>query len=758
LKMRRKRSAHMKLRLASWVSCVLILGFLTSAYRASSPDVWRNLNVLPGRVLFETVVTKRPETIDVIVARIPVADVTKIDRWHPGWDGETLDPVAEPVAHVASVADLKSSSPLQHRIAIPPLPGGLYQVRLSTADVTAIQYLSVSSISAMLKRGARDAVVMAFDLRTMRQRRDVTAVVYAATGVRTVKPLRDGLLHFPRLWLTPGLKKTNVGGLVIVASDGSMVAFEPERFSSVLGQGTYLQTDRQIYRPGDRLYYRFISLEPATNAFLDLGPEIWSAHHATEGSFLLPPSAATGYYENYQIFVTTANANEYQIEAAPLRFVVTPGDPARFVISATRLDGEPVAGLPLYFESSGSKGPGTVRLDRWGNATVTVPTTPGSDLQLKVYGPDAHSVVAAAGVQVRALKAGINIYPPVLASPNTCYAVPIAPTNDRGAAEPNRPVVFEDWSDAALPFEDRSNVVTERKLTTGAGGYAITRWCTGATVGVYWVGARDDAARTQNRVPIQVVENRQQAEHFIWAFRDSQESAARKAVAATAVSQTDGDALVLSGSDRDFDATVVRFENGVTSFSLAPTRRLDDVDGAIYEPTVGGRAMGYINVARRPKRHQLDVAIGCLSGLKNVCVRVASAGGVKTVARLFVDVKPTSEAAIANTLNNPRAYESVYGAYSPGSDVTMLWRGGLGTPATSYLYSTANATVAPAPLPLRPISYPALVWLSGVATNRNGYAVVPLHATFFTGRFYLVHVIAVGAGGDVGEAYAWKRL
>jgi hypothetical protein len=748
----------MKLRLASWVSFGLALSFLTSAYHAASPDVWRNLNVLPKRVLFEMVVTEQPETVDVTIVRIPIADVTKIDRWDPGSNGETLDPSAEPVAHVVSLADMQSGSPLKHRIAIPPLPGGLYQVCLSTADVTAIQYLSVSSISAMLKRGASDAVVMAFDLRTMRQRRDVTAVVYAAAGIRTVKPSRDGLLHFPRLWLTPGLKKTNIGTLVVVASDGSTVAFKPERFSSDLGRGTYLQTDRQIYRPGDRLYYRFISLEPTTNTFLDLGPEIWSAHHVTEGSFVLPRSAATGYYEDYQIFVTTADATEYQIEAAPLRFVVSPGDPARFVISATRLDGEPVAGLPLYFEPSGSKGPGAIRLDRWGNATVTVPTTPGSDVQLTVYGPDMHSVVATAWAQARARETFINIYPPELALPNTCYAIAVKPTNDRGVAEPNRPLVFEDWSGPAPTLSVRSASVTERKLTTGPGGYAITRWCAGATVGAYWVGARDDSAGTKNRAPIQVNENPEQAEQFIWTFRDSLQPVARKAVAATAVSQTDGDALVLSGSDRDFHATVVRFENGVTRFSLAYAHRFDDLDGAIYEPTVGGRARGYINVALSPQLHKLDVAIGCLSGLKKACVRVANAGGAKTVARLFVDVSPTSEAAIAKRLNNPPAYESAYGAYSPGSDVTMLWRGGLGTPATSYLYSRAKADVAPIRQPPRPISYPALVWLDGVSTNRNGYAIVPLSATFFIGRLYLVHVIAVSADGDVGEAYAWKRL
>ena len=721
--------------------------------------MWRNLYVLPERVLFEMVVTKQPETVDVTVTRIPIADVTKIDRRDPGWNGETLDPTAEPVAHVVSVADMQSGSPLKHRIAIPPLPGGLYQVRLSTADVTAIQYLSVSSISAMLKRGASDAVVMAFDLRTMRQRRDVTAVVYAAAGVRTVRPLRDGLLHFPRLWLTPDPKKTNIGGLVVVASDGSIVAFEPERFSSRLGQGSYLQTDRQIYRPADRLYYRFISLEPATNTFLDLGPEIWSAHHVTEGSFVLPRSAATGYHENDQIFVTTADATEYQVEAAPLRSVVAPGDPARFVISATRLDGEPVAGLPLYFEPSGSKGPGAVRLDRWGNATVIVPTTPGSSVQLTVYGPDMQSVVATAWAQVRAREAFINIYAPQLALPNTCYAIAIKPTNDRGAAEPSRALVFEDWSGPAHVLSVSSAAVTERKLTTGPGGYAITRWCAGATAGAYWVGARDDAARTKNRAPIFVNENPEHAEQFIWTFRDSLQPVARKAVAVTAVSETDGDALVLSGSDRDFHATVVRFQNGVTRFSLAYAHRLDDLDGAIYEPTVGGRATGYINVALSPELHKLDVAIGCLSGLKKVCVRVASAGGARMVARLFVDVSPTSEAAIANTLNYPRAYESVYGAYSPDSDVTMRWRGGLGTPATSYLYSRAKAAyVAPIQPPPRPISYPALIWVNGVSTNRNGYAVVPLRATFIIGRLYLVHVTAVSADGDVGEAYAWKRL
>ena len=376
-----------------------------------------------------------------------------------------------------------------------------------------------------------------------------------------------------------------------------------------------------------------------------------------------------------------------------------------------------------------------------------------------MYGPDMRSVVATAWTPVRvAREVFINIYAPWVALPKTCYAIAIEPTNDRGAAKPNRPLVFEDWSGPAPALSVRSAAVTERKLTTGLGGYAITRWCAGATGGAYWVGARDDAAGTKNRAPIFVNENPEHAWQSIWAFLDSRRPVARKAVAVTAVSETDGDALVLSGSDRDFHATVVRFKNGVTRFSLAPAHRLDDLDAVIYEPTVGGQAIGYFNVALSPQLHKLDVAIGCLSGLKKVCVRVASAGGARTVARLFVDVSPTSEAAIANTLDYPPAYESVYRAYRPDSGVTMRWRGGLGTPATSYLYSRAKADVAPIRPPPRPISYPALLWVAGVSTNRNGYAVVPLRAAFIIGRLYLVHVIAVSADGDVGEVYAWKRL
>lgn len=741
---------------ASVVGSVLFAAFWTPAYGASSPDVWRNLNALPERVLFETVVTKQPETIDVTVARIPLADAPRIDRWHPGWNGEMLDPNAKLVAHVVSVVDPQSGSPLQHRIALPALPAGLYQVRLSTAGMTAIQYLSVSSISAMLKRGDLDAIVMAFDLRTMRLRRDVTAVIYTSAGIRTVKPFSDGLLHFPRAWLTPGLQQSNTGGLAILASDGSMAAFAPKPFLADPGQGSYLETDRQVYRPGERMHYRFISLAPVTDAVLDLGPQVWTAHHVSEGAFVLPRSAA-GYYDNNQTYVTAAHTPDYQIEVQPLRFAVTPYDTARFVISATHFDGRPIAGLRLYYAYNGASGPSAVRLGRWGDAMLSVPTTQGSDVELTVYGPDAHTVVATASVQVRVHATAVEIDAPGLALTNRCYPIAILPKDERGIAQPNRALIFYDRFSGGAPFQDLSDARDGKKITTGSGGYAITHWCAGAKPGVYWVGARDEVTRTQNRIPIMVGQNPEMAAQIIWALRDSLEPV-RSDNPATALSSTDGDALVLSGSDRDFNATVVPFENGVTSLSLASTRRLDELNAEVDEPTAGGQARGFINVPVSPTDRKLHVAVGCLSGLKQVCVRVASAGGQSRFARLFVDVRPTSKAGIIAALNGPNAYQSIYQNYDPESHVTMLWQGGLGTPATSYLYSRPNASVMPASVAPSPIAYPALVWLPGVSSNRNGYAVVPLRAKFFTGRLYLVHVLAVSPGGDVGEGYSWARL
>ncbi len=143
--------------------------------RGWSPDVVRDLRVLPGHPLSETVLTKTPQSIAVTIALVPTADLVDINR--RGW-GEGLDPNGTIILHFVSAPGAGES--LKHQITLPALPAGVYQVRLASAERTAIQNLSVGTIGAVMNRGMNGAVVLATDARTLRMRTDVFALDYAA--------------------------------------------------------------------------------------------------------------------------------------------------------------------------------------------------------------------------------------------------------------------------------------------------------------------------------------------------------------------------------------------------------------------------------------------------------------------------------------------------------------------------------------------------------------------------------------------------
>ncbi len=169
--------------------------------------------MLPGQQLSETVLTETPEAIDVTVARIPLDIAPSVKRQNPGGPGESFVAGASVVAHFVSVQDASGGKPLEHRVAIPLLAAGLYQVRLAVPQRVAIQYLSVSTMSAMFHSDGAETVVMAFDLRTMRRRTDVGAVVVTPRGLRRFKPSGDGLIHVPPALLERKPFDSNAGGI-----------------------------------------------------------------------------------------------------------------------------------------------------------------------------------------------------------------------------------------------------------------------------------------------------------------------------------------------------------------------------------------------------------------------------------------------------------------------------------------------------------------------------------------------------------------
>jgi len=690
-------------------------------------DVWPNLHALPNRTFLDTVQTRIPQTVDVTVTRGAVV-----------------------VAHIVSRPD--SARALAHRIAIPPLPGGLYDVQLKSNDATATQHLSVSTISVVIARGATTNVLMAFDLRTLRQRRDVRAIVATARGSETISPSSDGLIRAPS-----GMRAR------VTASDGSTVELSARRFDPT--GPWYLQTDREVYRPADRVRYRFISKRPSAAISGDFGVRIASTNHVGWGSFVIPRQTVPGRYLRDTITVSGSSEPPYRIEAAPWPYEAVAREPTAFVVSATNPDGSPAAGLVLRYNANVLGAPRETRLDASGNAMLWVIAPYRQDLDFSVYEPGTQRIAAESWAHSNWQKEMIGVYAPMLANPNTCYAIAVTRQDAHGNLVPNQPLTFE-ASLMPRPLLDVPGSI--QHLVTGPGGLAIARWCAPEDARAYRFTVKDNPpGQLQGIGWMQINDNLQNAQEQIWAFPDRSQTSLGVPVNVTATSVRDADALVAAGSPNDPHVFVVPFREGVAHFLLAPRSEADEVEAKIEAGTPGGEAPGNVFVAVRPQRHRLAVSIGCLRELARICVRVANAGGHATPARLFIDVDPTTLAAVLSRqtgLLPELAYSAVF-AVTPWPAVSTPWGGGLLTPPVSYLYpSAANAAArvlivrANTPPHSEPMpSLPPLVWLNDVPTDRRGTATMRLSPSFVAGRLYSVHVIAVNDDGDVGEAYAWYR-
>ena len=381
--------------------------------------VHHDLHALPGERLSETIVTKTPQSIDVTMVRVSVRDAAMLARPYQGATSEALAPDATLIEHFISKPPTDGQSPLKHRIELDPLPAGLYQIRLTSPERTAFQDLNVGTIGVMINRGIKGNVLMAIDVRSLRRRSDVAVLEFTDSGVHRYSPSADGVLRLPSHFLPLSSARSGYRGIIVAASDNSVVALPAVSEETEVGLAMYFDTDRKFYRPGDRIKYRFFSRDPESSTFAGVvggsfwyDPPILTIQHVTTGSFALPADAAPGFWRNGGFSIASMRSR-YELEAATLTPVVSPGGTARFVLSGTLLDGSPAAGVsvrygwhgthepefvPLQDRAYGTNGssPGdltyeSVTLDSQGNALLEAPAD-SLDVELYVFDPDTQEL------------------------------------------------------------------------------------------------------------------------------------------------------------------------------------------------------------------------------------------------------------------------------------------------------------------------------------------------------------------------------
>jgi alpha-2-macroglobulin len=249
---------------------------------------------------------------------------------------------------------------------------GFYAFRLRQGgEFAGARLLSVTSVGIVTADTGGSLTAYALDLRTMRARHDVTFDRYASSGERrdSLRADPDGLAVFGEL---------NGTDVVFARGDDGALTFAhaPYTIGQAIEQHAgYIQTDRPIYRPGDRVHYRALVRDgvpgsytvPAGEVTLTIRDPEWKDVSTTKvrldafGAFAadlpLADDAKLGIYQIAVNNVATAFAveaykkPEYVIDVAAPRYVVS-GDPGRFGVAARYFFGRPAAGMRLHYRAT----------------------------------------------------------------------------------------------------------------------------------------------------------------------------------------------------------------------------------------------------------------------------------------------------------------------------------------------------------------------------------------------------------------------
>jgi hypothetical protein len=324
-------------------------------------------------------------------------------------------------------------------VSLGALPPGFYAVRVRGDGETAgTVFVSVTTLGVTVTDAGAGYSAYAVDLKSFHARDDVTFERrHAAAGPGdSVRPGAGGVASFDRA--VPDAADV----LVARGADGSVAVarVDPsaQRNAPHLG---YVQTDRPIYRPGDRVRYRAILRDGSPGALTVPSGErtvvlrnsqskeaaratrALDAFGTLEGDFTLPADTALGIYNVVvgspddalaiqQISVEAYKKPEYVVDVASPRVAVG-GDDVRFGVAARYFFGRPAAGMKLHyraffapaygwwrrgspFQFSGYYGPsyaedtppaveGDATADAAGRATIAIPTTAvASEKQLRL--------------------------------------------------------------------------------------------------------------------------------------------------------------------------------------------------------------------------------------------------------------------------------------------------------------------------------------------------------------------------------------
>ncbi len=270
---------------------------------------------------------------------------------------------------------------------------GTYLLVGRSGRIERRQMFFVSDLSLLVKRSAARMVLWAGSLKTGVPLGEVAlytlgglqnsgidsgndwAKTLAAARTRRMVTNPDGLAEIPMVGEGTGSRRI----VAISESHGVAVVESPlSSYSARRGDAMFLFTERPIYRPGQRLYWKAfvrraaaegyalpdrtatqLSLAGPDGSALEIAPVTLSGNGAADGVVELPKDLPLG---EYTLSATAGEASssatfaiqeyrkpEYQVEVTPEREVIFNGDEARFRIAATYFFGAPVVGATVRY-------------------------------------------------------------------------------------------------------------------------------------------------------------------------------------------------------------------------------------------------------------------------------------------------------------------------------------------------------------------------------------------------------------------------
>lgn len=300
------------------------------------------------------------------------------DYWRPGAGlPEPILRMAQPVvSREVVIRDADIEGFFHTQINLGRLEAGVYLIEVGRGGASVTTWLHATDLGLVMKRAGDEILAYAVDLES--------GVPAPGTRVEVFRGNeRQGA------WTTDGRGIARIqiaesrDQLLLVASRGedeAVVGLRDYGFEEDGDHIVHLYTDRTIYRPGHRVYYKAIVRRKTGTALryavpvsepirLELrdpnGQTVLVERNATgsSGSFfgevMLSEEAPTGIYSwivtvagehhTEDLFVAAYRKPEFTVTVAPADTTVVRGDEVRFDVSAEYFFGAPVAGAKIEY-------------------------------------------------------------------------------------------------------------------------------------------------------------------------------------------------------------------------------------------------------------------------------------------------------------------------------------------------------------------------------------------------------------------------